>query len=129
MRKFLFVPLAFGVLVACNSGSKSPEAKKEDTPAAANDLSGNPDYKKGLALIAKSDCLTCHAVEDKINGPSYREVANKYAGMPDTIVAHLAKKIIDGGSGVWGSIPMTPHAGLSQEDAEGMVKYVLLLKK
>ena len=128
MKKFLFVPLAFGVLIACNSGGNTPATKTGEAPAT-NDLSGNPDYKKGLALIAKSDCLTCHAVEDKINGPSYREVANKYAGMPDTIVSHLAKKIVDGGSGVWGSIPMTPHPGVSQDDAEAMVKYVLLLKK
>jgi len=51
----------------------------------------------------------------------------KYAGV-DTAVTYLAKKIIAGGSGVWGSVPMTAHPELSQADAEQMVKYILLLK-
>ena len=130
MRRFLIVPLALAVLVACNSENKPADEKKTDTPAASsNDVTKNPDYQRGLALIGKSDCFTCHAINDKINGPAYSDVANKYAGAPDTIVTHLAKKIIEGGTGVWGEIPMTPHATLSQEDAEAMVKYVLLLKK
>jgi len=82
-----------------------------------------------LELIAKNDCFTCHQIDDKLNGPPYREVANKYAGMPDTIVTHLAHKVISGGSGVWGEIMMTPHQGLSEADAEAIVKYILLLKK
>jgi cytochrome c len=48
--------------------------------------------------------------------------------MPDTIVSHLADKIISGGSGVWGEIPMIPHPSISKDDAQTMVKYVLLLK-
>jgi cytochrome c len=67
-------------------------------------------------------------VDEKVNGPAYREVANKYANSPDTIVAYLAGKVIKGGTGTWGSVFMTPHPALSQEDAEAMVKYVLLLK-
>lgn len=130
MRRFLIVPLALAVLIACNSENKPADEKKTDTPAeTSNDVTKNPDYQRGLALIGKSDCFTCHAINDKINGPAYADVASKYAGAPDTIVTHLAKKIIQGGSGVWGEIPMTPHATLSQEDAEAMVKYVLLLKK
>jgi cytochrome c len=48
--------------------------------------------------------------------------------MPDTIVEHLAKKVISGGSGVWGEIMMTPHPGLSLDSAEAIVRYILLLK-
>jgi cytochrome c len=127
MKKTLFVLASFCFLVACNSGSNSSESKKEETPAA-NDLSSNPVYQKGLDLVGKSDCLTCHAVADKINGPAYRDVANKYASAGDTIIPHLAKKIINGGNGVWGQVPMTPHPTMSEEDAEALVKYVLLLK-
>jgi len=58
----------------------------------------------------------------------YRDVANKYASLPDTIIGHLAGKIITGGNGVWGDTYMKPHAGLSKEDEEAMVKYILLLK-
>lgn len=117
-------------LMACGGGDKSES--KADTPVAetkTEDVSANPDYQKGLELVAKSDCLTCHKVDEKVTGPSYREVANKYAGTSDTIVSHLAGKIISGGSGVWGEVMMTPHPSLSREDAESMVKYIMLLKK
>jgi len=128
MKKLFVLPVLF-FLMACGGGgsSKTEEPKKEE--AKSEDLSKNPDYQKGLELIAKNDCFTCHHIDDKLNGPPYREVANKYAGMPDTIVAHLAKKVISGGSGVWGEVMMTPHPALSEADAEAIVKYVLLLKK
>lgn len=119
------------MLIACGS----EEAKQETKETAENkekktgpDLSGNPDYKAGLALIAGSDCFTCHKIDEKLNGPAYREVANKYATTGDTIVNYLAGKIIKGGSGVWGEAVMTPHPTTSQADAETMAKYVLLLK-
>ena len=134
MKKLLLIPVALLALIACNNNSSSTEEKKDTgtttttAPPAEVDITANPDYKAGLALIAKNDCLTCHSVNDKINGPAYKDVAAKYATAGDTIVTHLAKKIIAGGSGVWGEVPMTPHA-ISQEDAEQMVKYVLLLKK
>jgi cytochrome c len=69
----------------------------------------------------------CHKVTEKLIGPAYKDVAVKYAGS-DTALAYLSKQIIAGGSGVWGTVPMTPHPELSQADAEQMVKYILLLK-
>ena len=128
--KRIIVPVSLLFLIACNNDTKPAEEKKEEPTAAAPvDITKDPNYSKGLELIAKSDCLTCHSVADKINGPAYQDVATKYASAGDTIVAHLANKILTGGSGVWGEIPMTPHPQLSKEDAESMVKYVLLLKK
>ena len=127
MRKILFTLSAALFLVACGGG----ETKKEDTTATATaeaKPSDNPDYSKGLALVAGSDCLTCHKVAEKNIGPAYQEVAAKYENTEDD-VKMLAEKIIKGGSGNWGAIPMTPHAALSQDDAEAMVKYILLLKK
>jgi cytochrome c len=128
MKKLFLLPFLF-IAVACNNSNDSSKKAATTTEAKTEDLSKNPDYQKGLELASKSDCFTCHQVEDKLTGPSYRDVANKYAGMPDTIVTHLANKIISGGSGVWGEIMMTPHPALSQADAEAIVKYVLLLKK
>jgi len=128
MKKLFVLPVLFFV-IACGGGSssKTEEPKKEE--AKAEDLSKKPDYQKGLELIAKNDCFTCHQIDDKLNGPPYREVANKYAGMPDTIVTHLAHKVISGGTGVWGEVMMTPHPSLPEADAEAIVKYILLLKK
>lgn len=133
MRKIFMTVAIASLFAAC--GNSSSEEKKGDNKegdkqeTTGTDLSSNPDYQKGLALIGKSDCLTCHKVDEPLTGPSYRDVANKYAGTSDTIVSYLAGKIIAGGKGNWGETYMTPHAGLSKEDAEAMVKYILLLKK
>ena len=125
MKKFILFFLILVLLASCGGG----ESKSKTEEPKVVDITKNPDYQKGLELASKSDCFTCHTVDDKLTGPTYREVANKYASMPDTIVAHLAGKVISGGSGVWGEIMMTPHPALSQADAETIVRYILLLKK
>ena len=110
------------------SGTGPGTAASPTTNGAANDVSQNPDYKKGLALIGQSDCLTCHKVSEKVVGPAYQDVAARYAGKPG-IEDSLANKVIHGGSGNWGQVPMTAHANLSHDDAVAMVKYILLLKQ
>ena len=82
----------------------------------------------GEKLIAKSDCIGCHKLDKKLVGPSYLDIAKKYP-MNDKSIAYLSGKIIKGGSGVWGSIPMPAHASLKKNDANSMVKYILSLKK
>lgn len=129
MKKY-YVAIALLVFMgACsnNSSEKKEEKAPDATAAVANDLSKNPDYVKGLELIAKSDCLTCHKVSEKLTGPAYRDVAAKYENT-DANVKLLASKVIKGGSGVYGAIPMTPHPTISEADAQQMVKYVLLLR-
>jgi len=134
IKKFLALSLIVAACYACNNNETKPAAgadsaagKPADAPAAAADPSSNPDYQKGLALISASDCLTCHKVDETSTGPAYRDVANKYTAN-DATIDTLAGKIIAGGSGNWGSVPMTPHPALSREDAKQMVKYVLLLR-
>lgn len=129
MKKVLVTLVAAIALVACggNTENKSAEEKGSST-ASTSSLSANPDYQKGLELVGKNDCLTCHKANEKNIGPAYKDVAAKYENTDDN-VKMLAEKIIKGGSGNWGAIPMTPHPALKQEDAEAMVKYVLLLKK
>lgn len=95
--------------------------EKEQAAAAPQDL-----IKQGQALIDQSDCKTCHHPTNKIIGPAHGEVAKKYE-FTKANVTYLADKIKNGGSGVWGEIPMTPHVDLSQEDAEKMAMYVLSL--
>ncbi|WP_162426851.1 c-type cytochrome [Pontibacter pudoricolor] len=86
------------------------------------------EYELGMTLISKSDCTACHNNERKVVGPAYVDVAEKYE-FNDKNVDYLAQKIIKGGAGVWGEIPMPPHADLSQSDAKEMARYVLSLKK
>lgn len=131
MKKY-FVLFAFaGFVFACGTEEKKEAKATEPTSTAApatNDLSANPDYQKGLELIGKSDCLTCHKVKEKLIGPAYADVAAKYENNEENIKM-LAGKIIKGGKGVWGEVPMTPHPQISEADAEQMVKYIFLLKK
>lgn len=82
----------------------------------------------GETLIAKSDCIGCHKIDKKLIGPSYAEIAKKYP-MNEKNINYLSGKIIKGGSGVWGTIPMAAHASLKKEDAKSMAKYILTLKK
>ncbi len=118
------------LIAACGSDNSS-DSKNENAAsandAAPTDVTQSPDYKAGLALIGQSDCFTCHKVNEKLTGPAYADVAKKYAGS-DTAINYLAHKIIEGGSGVWGTLQMIPHPQISQGDAEKMAKYVLLLK-
>ena len=91
-------------------------------PAAPAD-----NYEKGAKLISQSDCLACHQEKTKVVGPAYNEVAKKYE-FNDKNVDYLAGKIIKGGAGVWGQVPMTPHPDLKEEDAKEMARYILSLK-
>ena len=102
------------------------EPKPADSAALAAKTTTSTPEAEGEKLLEGMDCLSCHKVDAKLVGPSYQEGAAKYT---DADVDHLAQKIIDGGKGVWGEIPMTPHAGLSKENAQKMVKYILSLKK
>jgi cytochrome c len=128
MRKVLFTMAAAVLVMSCGGGDTKKGTGAENMTASTSSLSDNPDYQKGMTLVAGSDCLTCHKVSEKNIGPSYKDVAAKYENNDDNIEL-LASKIIKGGSGVWGAIPMTAHANLKTEDAEAMVKYILLLKK
>jgi cytochrome c len=77
-------------------------------------------------LAAKKNCLACHAVDKKVVGPAYKEVAAKYAGQKDA-VAKLAEKIQKGGVGVWGQVPM-PANPVTPDEAKQLATWVLSLK-
>ena len=132
MKKYCFI-LSLSVLCFSCGGneSSSPEAADKDTATATTTtppVTENPDYQKGLALIAKSDCFTCHKLREASTGPAYGAVADKYENN-EANVNMLADKVLKGGTGVWGQVPMVAHPQLSKEDAVAMVKYILLLKE
>lgn len=130
MKRFFLSIAVVAMIISCGGkDGKKQEGNGSDKDATA-DISQNPDYQKGVTLVGKNDCLTCHKINETLTGPAYSEVANKYAAnTSDTVINYLAEKIISGGKGVWGETFMTPHPGVSKEDAEAMVKYILLLKK
>ncbi|MEJ7670726.1 MAG: c-type cytochrome [Casimicrobiaceae bacterium] len=80
------------------------------------------------ALMKKDGCAACHAVDKKIIGPSYQDVAAKYRADKDAI-AKLSKKVKDGGVGVWGQIPMPPNANIPDADIKELVAWIMTLKK
>ena len=81
----------------------------------------------GEELMKKDGCTACHAIDKKVVGPSYKEVAAKYRGDAKA-PALLAEKIKKGGSGVWGPVPMPPNANVSDADIKILVAYILALK-
>ena len=80
----------------------------------------------GKEIISKSDCLACHKIEEKLVGPAYTLIAAKYPQNQNSLDT-LTKKIITGGKGIWGPVPMAPHPAISQADANKMIKYILTL--
>ena len=141
MKNLFFTAILLSLTITSCSEKKEQVAEQQPTtesntmmeepkPAASADTASTTAAAKpedeGKALVEGADCLSCHKVDSKLVGPSYQDVAAKYT---DADIDHLAQKVIDGGKGVWGDIPMTPHAGMSKENAQKMVKYILSLKK
>ena len=130
------VVLLAGLAFSCGGGEKSAETSAEAATAEAapvevsleDKYKDDPIYIKGLEKVKGSDCTGCHQVDRKLIGPAYADVAAKYENT-EANVAMLAKKVIAGGVGVWGEIPMAAHPNLTEEDATDMVRYVLLLRK
>lgn len=128
MKKIITAFTLSLLLFACSNVDNSKNSNKEADKNTTEDISTNPDYQKGLALVTQNDCLSCHKVSETLVGPSFSAIAAKYVNDKENI-DQLASKVIHGGTGVWGNVPMTPHSTLSQSDAEQMVKYILLLEK
>ena len=78
-------------------------------------------------LAQKKNCMACHAVDKKVVGPSYQEVAAKYAGQKDA-VEKLSQKVIKGGSGTWGPVPMPANAQVNDAEAKQLVQWIMTLK-
>lgn len=128
--KKIFVFAAFcTAMVACGSSdNKGGEQKPADSANAA--AAGGPTAtadEKGLEMIGALDCTTCHKINEKNIGPAYADVAKKYEPTEANIDT-LAHKVIRGGSGNWGTVPMTPHPTLSVDSAKVMVRYILSLR-
>ena len=129
MKKYVVFAALCTAMVACNSsdGTKKADekpAENTNTPAGGASTAAND---KALEMIGSLDCTTCHKISEKNIGPAYTDVAKKYE-TTDANIDMLAEKVIKGGSGNWGTVPMTPHPALSADSAKEMVRYILSLK-
>jgi cytochrome c len=115
LKAFTFV-FAFS-FIACHSSSKL----NNETYT----VSGGELERIGSGFIKSNDCLTCHSYDQRLVGPSFQAISEKYN---ETSVDMLSRKIIKGGNGNWGQIPMIPHPKLSKNDADMIVRYILSLK-
>jgi len=79
------------------------------------------------ALATSKNCMACHALDKKLVGPAYKDVAKKYAG-DKTAADKLAQKVMKGGSGVWGPVPMPANPQVNEAEAKKLVAWVLSLK-
>ncbi|MEJ7912173.1 MAG: c-type cytochrome [Chitinophagaceae bacterium] len=140
MKRILLVAIPLLLFIACNSDSKKVKVDPTPTLSQTNNSvdilvdtlgyvvdSSMTKFEEGISLITQSDCLGCHKVKEQSVGPSYTAVAEKYPANAKNI-SYLVSKIISGGKGVWGEVPMAAHASLSEADATEMVKYILSLK-
>lgn len=156
MKKAFLLLSSFAFLAACSSDSnKAPQEKytlaepeetmNTDSTTGANmsAVARQPQVDtnvtkigtaptggalaKGAKLMEGSDCATCHRVNEKLLGPAYQAVAQKYPAT-EANIKMLGGKIITGGKGNWGDIAMTPHPAISVADAEEMARYILTLK-
>jgi len=128
MKKLMVIcALGAGLMMyACGGNEKkAPEEKTAENKSKASTV--DADAEKALTMIGSLDCTTCHKISEKNIGPAYTDVAKKYEAS-DAVIDDLSKKIIKGGQGVWGSVPMTPHPNVSMDSARIMVKYILSLK-
>lgn len=119
-----------GTADSTNAANQTAKQSESSTDTNANKTGNEPSgtTSPGAKLLAANDCLTCHKVDVKVIGPAYQDVAAKYPATEANIDT-LANKVIRGGKGNWGDVPMTAHPTISQSDAKDMVKYILSLKK
>jgi len=127
-----FLLLSVFYMPGCNNKPKQNTSRKpidyiKKIPGKSENI---PDsvVQRGEVLIAYSDCNICHKIDQTSAGPAFKDVAQRYPANKVYIEA-LARKVILGGKGNWGSAVMDPHPALSLEDAKLMVSYVLSLKK
>mgnify|MGYP003411935947 CR=1 FL=1 len=129
MKKAILI-FSLSIFVYGCGGNKETKTTTSTTQNAAvkKDITEDPAYIAGVELVGKSDCPTCHKPEENSTGPSFVSIANKYPNTPATIDT-LVHKVIKGGAGNWGTVPMAAHPAISEADAATMVKYILMHKK
>jgi cytochrome c len=125
--KYLIAFIWIIVLAGCggNSDTKQNASDSSTTKTETKD----PEAAKGLELVSKSDCFTCHKLNETNIGPPYAAIAAKYKTITPQSMDSMVTQILKGGYGRWGAVPMTPHPQFSRQEAEAMVHYIMSIKQ
>jgi cytochrome c len=129
MKIILTIVSSVLFLISCGNNSDTKEKSTNITDNNKSTGTTDPDAAKGLALVAKSDCFTCHKLTETSIGPAYALIAAKYKTLDQPAMDSIVSQIINGGSGRWGTVPMTPHLKMPKADAELMAHYIMSIKK
>lgn len=121
MKHKFTILILLSLLFACSTKSKVDESQTS-TPGMQEEEA----TPVGLKLIQGNDCQTCHHINNKLVGPSYNAIASKYETTEENTKL-LISKVISGGTGVWGTMPMNAHPTLAEDEAREMVQYILSL--
>lgn len=133
--KTIFIPAFYAlILVSCSSNqpqntsivTTNTTSTQTVTVEAAKPAEQSHTEATGEILMKKSDCFTCHSMDMKIVGPSFKDIADKYEAN-EVNIQSLTDKVIHGGSGNWGNVAMQAHNQISSEEAQYMVNYILSL--
>ena len=117
------IPLILDYLATYYNRDSAAPPPDPDAASFGMDATGDPLEK----LLNANACVACHTLDKRVVGPSFREVAAKYTGDGDA-PGKLAKKVREGGSGNWGSVPMPPNPAISESDLGQIVGWILKLK-
>jgi len=123
--KYLVMIIALFMMSCGGNNSDSKTTTGQDKKTEVTD----PEAAKGLELVSKSDCFTCHKLSETNIGPPYAAIAEKYKSITPQTMDSMVAQIQNGGYGRWGAVPMTPHPQISRPDAEAMVHYIMSIKK
>jgi cytochrome c len=129
MKRVLIIFSSALFLISCGNNGDKKESSTTTTDSTKTAEVKDPDAAKGLELVSKSDCFTCHKLTGTSTGPAYALIAEKYKTLDKPAMDSMVKQIINGGSGRWGTIPMTAHQNMPREEAELMVHYIMSIKK
>ena len=127
--EFVYEPrpgAARGASVAAAASATASSTASASSSASAASSAASAARSLGETLIAGSDCSACHTTDGAAVGPSFRQIASRYDGRDDAL-AFLSEKILHGGAGNWGEVPMSAHPQLAPSDAEEMVRFILSL--
>lgn len=112
--------------VAAAAQVSTEVAWHQGAPPGALGQEANATTDPGREAMQRSDCFNCHAVQHRVVGPGFLEIADKYRGEHDALTL-LAQRVREGSTGVWGQVPMLPHPQHSQAEAQQMVAWILAL--